>query len=179
MPSVHGTDQPAETVFSDRKITLAVLPFQGVSEARGSGMIVSDILTNQLYALGKYAVVAPELVAARLADREGESLSPDEAGTLVGAPYILTGRVTEYTYKAGVGETPVIGITARLIDASSGAVLWSATRTGTGGGNWFREDSLSRLSVMVCRDIADSLNAFLKTHSVSSHATYPASDRPE
>lgn len=155
------------------------MPFHGVSEARGSGMIVSDILTNQLYALGKYAVVAPELVAARLADREGESLSPGEAGTLVGAPYILTGRVTEYTYKAGVGETPVIGVTARLIDAASGAVLWSATRTGTGGGNWFQEDSLSRLSLMVCKDLADALNVFLATHSGSARAASPASDQPD
>lgn len=159
---VYGTEQSAGTVSSDRKITLAVMPFHGVSEARGSGMIVSDVLANQLYALGKYAVVTPELVVSRLADRESDALSPGEAGALVGAPYLLTGRVTEYTYKAGVGETPVMGVTARLIEASSGAVLWSATRTGTGGGNWFQEDSLSRLTLAICKELADSLDVFME-----------------
>lgn len=172
--SRYGTEQTAETGFSGKKITLAVMPFHSVSEARDSGMIVSDILTNQL--LGKYAVVTPELVAARLADRESDSLSPSEAGALVGAPYILTGRVTEYTYKAGVGETPVIGVTARLVDVSSGVVVWSATQTGTGGGNWFQEDSLSCLTVMICKDLADSLNVFLEKNSLSAHAASSASE---
>lgn len=178
--SFYGTEQPAETEGgADRKIRLAVLPFHGISEARDSGMIVSDVLANQLYALGKYAVVTPELVVARLADRESEPLSPGETGALVGSPYILTGRVTEYTYKAGVGETPALGITARLIDASSGVVLWSATRTGTGGGNWFQEDSLSHLTLMICKDLADSLDVFLEKHQGTARTAYPASAYPD
>lgn len=176
--SRYGTEQAAETGGSTPKIPLAVLPFHSVSDARGSGMIVSDVLTNQLYALGNYAVIPPELVAARLADRESEALSPGEAGSLVGAPYLLAGRVTEYTYKAGVGETPVIGVTTRLIDASNGAVVWSATRTATGGGNWFQEDSLSRLAVMLCKDLADSLNSFLEKHPLTAHAASAAPQDP-
>lgn len=162
--SVYGTDQPAETGLPDKKATLAVLPFHSPSDARGAGIIVSDILANQLYSLGKYSMVTPEWVAKCLADREDDSLSPNEIGKLLGSPYILTGTVTEYTYKAGVGETPVVGVTARLIDTGSGTVLWSATRSGCGGGNWFQEDSLSRLAMKVCKDIADSLNVFLEKH---------------
>lgn len=176
--SRYGTDHSAEAEISGQKIRLAVLPFHSVSDARGSGMIVSDVLSNQLYALGNYAVIPPELVVARLADRESEAISPAEAGSLVGAPYILTGRVTEYTYKAGVGETPVIGVTARLMDASSGAVLWSATRTATGGGNWFQEDSLSRLTVMLCKDLAGSLNSFLQKYPLPAHAAPAAPQYP-
>ena len=156
----------AETGIPQKEITLAVLPFHGASEARDSGIIVSDVLANQLYSLGKYPVITPELVIKRLADQESESLTPAEIGAAVKAPYILTGRVTEYTYKAGVGETPVIGVTARLIDASSGEVLWSATQTGSGGGNWLQENSLSRLTVLICKNLADSLNVFLKKHAV-------------
>lgn len=176
--SRYGTDQPAETLGTTPGVSLAVLPFHSVSEARGSGMIVSDILTNQLYALGNSAVIPPEVVVARLADRESEAISPSEAGSLVGAPYILTGRVTEYTYKTGVGETPVVGVTARLIYASSGTVVWSATRTATGGGNWFQEDSLSRLTVMLCKDLADSLNSFLENHPLPPHAASVAPQYP-
>ncbi len=176
--SRYGTDQAAETPGTSPKIQLAVLPFHSVSEARGSGMIVSDVLTNQLYALGNSAVMPPEQVVARLADRESEAISPREAGALRGAPYILTGRVTEYTYKAGVGETPVIGVTARLIEASSGAVVWSATRTATGGGNWFQEDSLSRLTLVLCKDLAGSLNSFLENHLLPARAASAAPQYP-
>lgn len=176
--SRYETEQSsAETGIPEKKITLAVLPFHGVSETRDSGIIVSDVLANQLYELGKYPVVTPELVMKRLSDRESELLSPAEIGAVVGAPYILTGRVTEYTYKAGVGETPVIGVTARLIDASSGAVLWSATQTGNGNGNWLQEDSLSRLTVIICKNLADSLNVFLEKYPLTLRADYPVSGK--
>lgn len=176
--SIRGTDQPAATDGSGRT-PLAVLPFHSAADARGSGMIVSDILSNQLYALGNHAVIPPEQVAARLAAGENDAPSPAEAGSLVGAPYLLTGRVTEYTYKAGVGETPVIGVTARLLDASTGAVVWSATRTATGGGNWFQEDSLSRLTVMLCMDLATSLNSFLEKHPLPARTAPVAPVSPE
>lgn len=173
--SHYGNEQASGKALSDNAIKLAVLPFQNVSESRDSGLIVSDTLANQLYALGKFAVVTPEMVTKRLEERETESLWPEEAGRLFGTRYILTGRVTEYTYKAGVGETPVIGVTARLIDTSSGAVLWSATQTWTGGGNWFQEDSLSRLTVMLCKNLAESLDNFLTTRPLAASRPLPES----
>lgn len=179
----HETNQLAEIRNPDEVIVLAVMPFQGIAESPNSGAIVADILVNQLYALGKYVLVTPELVAARMANHEGELLTPKEVGHLVGAPYILTGRVTEYTYKSGVGETPVVGVTARLIDTSTGSVLWSATRARTGSGNWFQEDSLSLLSTTICKDLADSLSGFLKQYSLTasnkaySTQLYPVQER--
>lgn len=152
---------PTEPV-SDKKITLAVLPFHSAPDVRDSGRIVADMLANQLYALDRYNIVAPEIIDERLADREGEALSPAKTGELVGAPYIVVGSVAEYTYKAGVGETPVVGVTVRLIQASNGKVLWSATRTGTGAGNWLQEESLSGVTAMICKNLADSLNGFLQ-----------------
>lgn len=139
-------------------ILLAVMPFQGVSESPGSGLVVADMMANELYALGGYTIITPEVVAARAAPREGEVLSPEETGKMVGAPMILTGRVTEYTYKSGVGEQPAVGITARLIEARTGRVLWSASRARTGSAAWFQEDSLSLLASRICRSLARSLN---------------------
>gem|GEM_PF-1625066 len=142
----------------EHKIVVAVMPFQGVSESPGSGLIVADFMANELYALRRYVVVTPEVAAARSAPREGEVLSPEETGRLIGAPYILTGRVTEYTYKSGVGEQPAVGVTARLIETLTGRVLWSATRARTGSAAWFQEDSLGLLTSRICRDLAHSLD---------------------
>ncbi|MDR1744913.1 MAG: hypothetical protein LBS30_04080, partial [Planctomycetota bacterium] len=139
------------------KLMLAVMPFQGVSESPGSGLIVADILANELYALGGCVIVTPEELAARAVKREGEVLSPAETGRMIGARYIVTGRVTEYTYKSGVGEQPAVGITARLIECATGRVVWSATRARTGSAAWFQEDSLGLLTSRICRDLALSL----------------------
>ncbi len=144
--------------YEQGKMLVAVLPFQGVSESPGSGLIVADVMANEIYAIGGYTVLTPEVMAARMAAREGEALAPEEAGRLVGAPIILTGRVTEYTYKSGVGEQPAVGVTARLIEAKSGRVLWSATRARTGSAAWFQEDSLGLLTSRICRDLVQSLN---------------------
>ena len=140
------------------KMLVAVLPFQGVSESPGSGLIVADVMANELYALGGYTLITPEIMASRMAPREGETLSPEESGRLVGAPLILTGRVTEYTYKSGVGEQPAVAVTARLIECQTGRVVWSATRARTGSAAWFQEDSLGLLTSRICRDLARSLN---------------------
>lgn len=162
--NIRGTDQAANQAMADKKLTLAVLPFHSAPDARDSGRIVADILANQLYGLNQYNIVAPEVVDERLMDQEGEALSPAKAGELVHAPYIVAGSVTEYTYKSGVGETPVVGLTARLIRVSDGVVLWSATRTGVGGNNWFQESSLSRITVMICKDIASEIGMFLQKY---------------
>lgn len=162
--SIRGNEQFTGVTGDEKKVRIAVMPFRSAPDVRESGRIISDILANQLHALGRYFIVAPEVVENRLAEQDDEFLSPAKAGELSGAPYIIEGSVAEYTYKAGVGETPVVGITARLIKASSGEILWSATRTGTGGGSWFHEESLSRLTVMVCKEIADRLNIFLQEY---------------
>lgn len=165
--SIRGAEHGSSPDFMNKTTTIAVMPFRPAPDVRDSGRIVADMLANQLHALDHYNVVAPEVIEKGLADNEGETLSTAQAGKIAGAPYILTGSVAEYTYKSGVGETPVVGVTARLIQASNGEILWSATRTGTGGGNWFQEESLARLTALVCKDIANKLDIFLQKYSSS------------
>ena len=153
----YSTDHMAGGRDLNSRILVAVMPFQGVSESPGSGLIVADVMANELYSGGGYVIITPEVVAARAVPREGETLSPEETGKLMGAPYILTGRVIEYTYKSGVGEQPAVGVTARLIETCSGRVLWSATRARTGSAAWFQEDSLGLLTSRICNDLAQSL----------------------
>lgn len=157
----------SRTITDNKRITIAVMPFRSAPDVRDSGRIIADMLANQLHALDHYNIVAPEMIEKGLEDHEGETLSPEQAGKIVSAPYIVTGSVAEYTYKSGVGETPVVGITARLIQASNSMILWSATRTGTGGGNWVQEDSLSELTASVCKDLAEKLDSYLQKNSLT------------
>lgn len=155
-------------------MTVAVMPFQGVSESPGSGLIAADVLSNELYALGGYNLITPETVSARLSPKEGETLSVPEYGKLTGATYILTGRVNEYTYKSGVGEQPAVAISARLIDTESGKVLWASTQARTGSAAWFQEDSLGLLMARVCSELAKSIDGEAKKYGWSDTRVYPA-----
>ena len=148
--------------LTGKPLPLAVVPFQGSPEVPGSGQLVADIMVNQLYATRQFAIIAPELVATRLASHEGETLSPTELGRLTGAPYILTGRVIEYTYKASVGEEPVVAIAARLTDALTGTVLWSANIGSAGSVDPFKQESLSGVSTHICQQMAVSLAEFCR-----------------
>ena len=46
--------------------------------------------------------------------------------------YGLTGTVDEWRYKVGVDGEPAVGITLKLIDLQSGAVVWTAAGSKTG-----------------------------------------------
>jgi TolB-like protein len=46
--------------------------------------------------------------------------------------YAVTGSVDEWQYKLGVGSEPVVGLTLRVIEVQSGAVVWSAKGARSG-----------------------------------------------
>jgi hypothetical protein len=48
--------------------------------------------------------------------------------------YAVTGSVEEWRYKSGLDGEPAIGISMRVVELSSGKVLWAATGTQTGSG---------------------------------------------
>lgn len=59
-----------------------------------------------------------------------ERKAVDEAQTWAkaqGARYGVTGSIQEWRYKAGIDGEPVVGITLKVIDLGTGAVLWNAT----------------------------------------------------
>jgi TolB-like protein len=78
-----------------------------------------------------------------------------------GARYGLTGSVQEWRYKVGVDGEPVVGITLKVIDLSSGETLWSVTGAHSG---WSRE-SLSGVAqtlltqLLAGMKLADAANA--------------------
>jgi polysaccharide biosynthesis protein PelC len=49
--------------------------------------------------------------------------------------YAVGGSVEEWRYKSGLDAEPAIGISMRVLEVSTGKVLWAATGTRTGGSN--------------------------------------------
>lgn len=146
---------------------LAILPFDNQTAAVRAGSIVADVLASELIATGGLPVADPGEVGDVLRRENLDPIdiarwpAPVRLGRLLQASHVLQGAVIEYRYKPGLSETPVVGVTARLVEVASGDVVWTATHTRSGS-TWFREEGLARVVQEVARDMAAHLSASLR-----------------
>jgi len=145
---------------------VAVLSFENQTTSLRAGQAASDLVVSELLATGAIAVMDPSEVADLL---RRENLDPTDAarlpsaqrvGRLLQVSHVLQGSVTEYRYKPGISETPAVGLTARLVEVSSGEVVWTAAYARVGS-SWFREDGLARVAQQVIHDMAAHLTGAL------------------
>ena len=70
-----------------------------------------------------------------------------------GARFAVTGSVDEWRYKVGIDGEPAVGVTLKVIDLSSGRVVWSAAGANSG---WSRE-ALSAVAQMLFTNLLATL----------------------
>lgn len=149
-----------------RIVKLAVLPLENQTPALRAGAAATDLLVGELLATGRLAVLEPSEVADLL---RRENLDPTDAarlpsaqrvGRLLQVSHVLQGSVVEYRYKPGLSETPVVGVTARVIDVATGDVVWTASHARSGS-SFLREDGLARVAQGIAHDIAVHLTGAL------------------
>lgn len=70
------------------------------------------------------------------------------------ANYIVTASVSEWKYKSGLDSEPAVGITLKILDASTSEVLWQGTGARTG---WGREN-LAQTGMEVISEIVEELD---------------------
>ena len=145
---------------------LAVVPFDNQTPAPRAGAVASDLIVSELLATGLAAVADPSEVSEAL---RRENLEPAEPGRLPSAQrigrllqvsHVMQGSVTEYRYKPGLSEVPVVGMSARVVDVASGEVVWTATHARSGS-NWLAEDGLARVAQAIAREMAQHLTGAL------------------
>lgn len=138
---------------------VAVLPLVNLTSYPNAGRIVGDLLTTEIYALTDFVVLERTQMLARLKggqDDLDEVLDRAVAlriGKELGVDTVIFGSVTEFRYKRGLDEDPVVGISARMLDVPRDRILWAGSNSRTGGCFWFCEDSLSRLAQKMCHDL--------------------------
>jgi TolB-like protein len=71
-----------------------------------------------------------------------------------GADYIVTASVSEWRYKSGLDAEPAVGITLKIVEASTNKVLWQGTGARTG---WGREN-LAQTGMDVIGEIIEELD---------------------
>ncbi len=142
---------------------VAVLPLVNLTSYPHAGRIVGDLLTTELYAATDFVIMERTDMLENLKGKE-EDLDEvlDKAvalkvGNQLGVDTVIFGSVTEYRYKRGLDEDPVVGINIRMLDVKSGQILWAGSRSGTGGCFWLCEDSLNRLAQKTCHQLVAAM----------------------
>lgn len=142
--------------------SVAVLPFENLTNYPNAGQIAADLLSTELYGMGVYQVaessrVRNQLTAAKIdAEKLSDGTHAQAAGRTLGADAVLVGSVSEYGYQHGLREEPVVGLNARLVRASDGAVLWASSQSEAGRG-LFSRDSVNNVAQRVVTRMLDSL----------------------
>lgn len=138
---------------------VAVLPLVNLSSYPHAGRIVGELLTTEMYALTRFQIMERTEMLEKLKgadedlDQALERAVALKVGRSLGVDTIIYGSVTEFSYKRGLSEEPVVGITVRMLDVKEDRILWAGSQAGTGGCFWFCEDSLSRLAQKVCHEM--------------------------
>lgn len=121
--------------------TVAVLPFENVTEDRTAGDKVQKVFLTELLALGVFEVVEPGTVTKALKGVRAESadaLAPAELKTLgetAKADALFLGTVVDFAEsRSGGTAAPEVTIQLRLVEAQSGVTVWSVSRTRSGAG---------------------------------------------
>jgi hypothetical protein len=149
------------------KIRLAIVPFDSVGlQQENAARIVTDEVMTSLLGTGLFDVIEPGMVYQALSDsgtrnpsgldsvlmqKLQEKLGPVQA--------FVVGMVGEFgEVRVGPMTYPSISVSARVLDAQSGAILWagSASRTGAESEKLFglgAVHSTGRLARAVVRDL--------------------------
>ncbi|MBN2991203.1 penicillin-binding protein activator LpoB [Pseudomonas cedrina subsp. fulgida] len=120
-----------------RNAQWGIVPMVNYSQTPQAGERSEQILLSVLSSHGLQPRVYPAT--------QGEQALMDDNERLAGAldwareqklDYVVAGSVEEWQYKNGLDGEPAVGISLRVLEASSGRVLWSKSGARAG---WSRE----------------------------------------
>ncbi|NCA81351.1 MAG: hypothetical protein EOM72_01205 [Opitutae bacterium] len=163
-------------------LRVAVLPFKAATELIGSS--ASDLFVTELLHTGRYQLVERSQLSQVLGEAEVALSGVTDAraievGNMLGADGVIIGTVDEYGTLAVKGQSlAVVGLSVRLIDCTSGRVMWSASFSDCAKD---ARTPLSSHARAVVRGTVIALSQQLKKNQpyVPRGSTSPARDRPD
>lgn len=159
--------KPAYDFSAPKRI--AVLPFENLSADEGAGEKLQKIFLVELLKRNKWTVLEPGEVEEALKElriRATDKLSSERARQMkerLGLDWIFFGTVLEFsTSLAGSDEPPTVSLTARILDAASGEIVWAAFGSRQGDDSEFlfevgRVNSTSELAKKIAEKMIAAL----------------------
>ena len=168
--SLRQTLPPTEVELAQVK-TVAVAPFTNLSSTKNAQKVIVELLVQSLFGGGKYAVVANDSVLKAVPKTAPNGVidrtQAQKIGQALKADAVIIGTVSEYWYqedqKYYPDREPAVGITARLIDVKSGAVIGAVSVSKTGGGafQYLFSDNAGQLHKVAKKASEEIINALL------------------
>jgi TolB-like protein len=157
----------------------ALMPFDNLSGREEQAQLFTKVFFAQLVASGALEMVDPtrvEQAMDSLGIRAAGSMTPWQVKIMADTlhvPYLLLGSVLESgSYQNDTNTIPSVGATLRLVDASSGRVLWAGVHFRSGEDRetvfgWGRvrtvERLVSDLASEMLRDFRDAGARFARS----------------
>jgi len=147
---------------------MAVLPFESLTNDEYAGEKIRKTVITELLSRG-VDVIEPGEVTRVLIDQKIKSLSSIRTSDLqnmakvLGVEVFMMGSVEAYDISTGISVTyPEVTINLRLVEASSGNIIWSVCQTSGGASFWTRHFgaegiSLSEAAKKVVKEAIDTL----------------------
>ncbi len=147
---------------------MAVLPFESLTNDEYAGEKIRKTVITELLSRG-VDVIEPGEVTRVLIDQKIKSLSSVRTADLqnmaktLGVEAFMMGSVEAYDISRGISVTyPEVTINLRLVEASSGNIIWSVCQTSGGASFWTRHFgaegvSLSEAANKVVKEAIDTL----------------------
>ena len=149
--------------------TVAVLPFQNLTNQEYASERIRDAFMGRLLATGAVYVLPPGEVATGIQRTgrippAGPSIEQvKKLGAVLGVDAVITGVVTEYgPIRSGSTSANVVSLSLQMVEISSGLVVWSASTTRGGISIWDRfigggGEPMNSVTVKVVDDLLDKL----------------------
>jgi len=147
---------------------IAVLPFESLTTDEYAGEKIRKSVITELLSRG-VDVIEPGEVTRVLIDQKIKSLSSvrttdlQNMAKVLGVEVFMMGSVEAYDISKGISVTyPEVTINLRLVEASSGNIIWSVCQTSGGASFWTRHFgaegiSLSEAANKVVKEAIDTL----------------------
>lgn len=126
-------------------MTVAVLPFENLSNNPTAGLSVAQLFATELMSSGRFCLLEESDMRRQLAglkidvDHLAEGSIARDVGRELLVDAVLTGSVSEFSYQHGLREEPAVGFTMQLVRVGDGVVLWRASQSLMGSGFISRE----------------------------------------
>jgi len=135
---------------------IAVLPFENFTSDEYAGEKLRNIVISELLLKG-IEVIEPGEVTKVLEEAKIYSLSSikitdlQEIGKKLGVEGLIMGAVECFSINRGISITyPEVTINLRLIDVSSGNIIWSIRHTKGGANFWTRHFGTEGITLSEC-----------------------------